>query len=155
MIKNISIKNIVVLLSAILGGAILILFLVWLIGVLVIVAHDKKENKNWAELSYNEQNKKYQISNKEVFKMDYTYDIKTNVGFVGGGGFTENNCWERYIIEAGSDKYIMSISLCQDEKITKEKLDTLNNFWEEYEKVFRIRDRIRDNYLIYFMRGYF
>lgn len=139
MKKNISIKNVIALLSAILGVTIVFLFIVWLIGGLVLETNDKKENKNWAELSYNELSKKYEMSGSEVFKMDYVYDVKTNIGFLGGGGFTENGCWERYIKEAGTNEEFMLISLCENEKITKEKLDALNNFWERYEEIFKNR----------------
>lgn len=137
MKKNISIKNIIILLSAVLGGTILIFFIGWLILGWRIETHDKKENKDRAELIYSEQNKKYEMSGGEVFKMDYTYNVKTNIGFLGGGGFTENGCWERYIADAWLSEGIAFISLCQDEKITKEKLQILNNFWEKHEEIFK------------------
>ncbi|MDP2741543.1 MAG: hypothetical protein Q8O66_02580 [bacterium] len=128
------------------GATILFLFIIWLALGWVIETGDTKENKNWAEFSYSEQNKKYEIIDGNAFEMNYVYDVKINVGFLSGGGFTENGCWKRYIIEAGASKEIMLISLCEDEKITKEKLETLNNFWKEYEKIFRSKDRIRADY---------
>ena len=135
MKKNISIKKIFILLGTTLGGLILFLFIIWLIGGLAFSARDKKENKERAEFFYKELGKKYKTNGNDAFKMNYTYDMKTNIGFFNGGGFTENGCLEKYIRDAWTNKEIIFISLCENEKITKEKLDALNNFWGKYEEI--------------------
>lgn len=133
MIKNIFIKKVIILLVIILVIVLISFFVLWFgIGI-----NDAKENRERTELSYNELSKKYQMSDGYSFKMDYAYSIKRNIGFFSGGGYVGTDCWERYIRDAWTNEEIMSISLCKDEKITKEKLDTLNEFWEKYIEIFK------------------
>ena len=135
MKKNISIKKILILLGTMLGGLMLLLFIIWLAGGIALSTHDKKENKDRAELFYKELSKKYKTNGSDAFKMNYTYNIKTNIGFFSGGGFTETGCLEKYIRDAWTNEEIIFISLCENEKITKEKIDTLNNFWKKYGEI--------------------
>lgn len=149
IVKKVFIKNIIVLLISILGASAFILFIFLFVFSLtlglVIEECDTKEDKERAKYYYEEQNKKYEMSNVEPFKMIHIYNFKTNTGFFSGGGFLENNCWERYIRDTWGNQGT-SISLCENEKITKEKLETLNNFWKEYDKIFRSKDKVRDDY---------
>jgi len=125
----------IIILTSLIGLLVLIFFCVWLILGMTIKANDENENRNRAENFYNERNEKYNSDNS--FKMDYTYDAKKNIGFLGGGGFTENNCWERYIVDAWTNEQMFFISLCRNEELTKDKLNALNNFWEKYAEIFK------------------
>jgi len=132
MAKSLSIKNILILLGVILGG----LFIIWLFFVLLIFMPDAKENKERGERFYNELSEKYEISGGYPFKMDYMYSMKKNIGFIGGGGYIGTDCWERYIKDAWSNQEVVSVSLCVDEEITKEKLEKLEEFWKKHEELF-------------------
>ena len=136
MEKNMSVKKIVILLLLIVIFLALIFFITRLLLGFRIVTHDARENREHAEYFYLQQQQRYQTSNSQPFSMDYTYNKKTNAGFLGSGGFTSVNCWERYIKDAWSGKEIASVSLCKDEKITKEKLDALNYFLVKYQEIF-------------------
>ena len=137
MKTSISVKNIFVLLGAILGGLIVVWLLLWLVLALPIFMHDAKENKERGECFYNELSEKYEISGGYPFKMDYIYSMKKNIGFIGGGGYIGADCWERYIKDALSNQEVASVSLCVDEEMTKEKLDKLEEFWKKHEELFR------------------
>ncbi len=119
------------------GVLIFIFLIVWFIGGLTILNHDLRENKERAEHFYREVSGKYETSGGHPFEMNYIYDKKENLGFFSGGGYIGINCWERYIRDTWSNKEIMSVSLCVDEKITKEKLETLDEFWKRYEEIFK------------------
>ncbi len=131
MENNTSAKNMIILL-----GVILILVLIfWLVVGWVVIVHDKKENKYSAKYFYTEQIKKYDTS-KEFSAMNYAYNSQTNIGYVSGGGFTKDGCFEEYIVDAWSNEEIASVSICPNEKITKEKLDAVSNFWKEHSDIF-------------------
>jgi len=130
-------KSILKTLSIICGVLIFIFLIVWFVGELTISNYDLRENKERAEHFYKEVSGKYKTSNGYPFEMNYTYDKKENLGFFSGGGYIGINCWERYIRDAWSNKEILSVSLCVDEKITKEKLEALDEFWKSYEKIFK------------------
>ena len=132
MVKSLSIKSILILLGVILGS----LFIIWLFFALLIFMPDAKENKERGECFYNELSEKYEISGGYPFKMDYIYSMKKNIGFIGGGGYIGTDCWERYIKDAWSRQEVVSVSLCVDEEITKEKLDKLEGFWKKHEELF-------------------
>ncbi len=129
-------RHILSLLGIILSILIFVSLIVWFGGRWFILSHDSKENKERAEYFYKELSQKYKTTGGYPFEMNYTYDRKKNLGFFSGGGFIGTNCWERYIKEAWTNKHIISISLCVNEKITKEKLERLNEFWEKYEEIF-------------------
>ena len=80
MVKNLSIKSILILLGVILGS----LFIIWLFFALLIFMSDAKENKERGERFYNELSEKYKISGGYPFKMDYIYSMKKNIGFISG-----------------------------------------------------------------------
>jgi len=132
MVKGLSIKSILILLGVILGS----LFIIWLFFALLIFMPDAKENRERGERFYNELSEKYEISGGYPFKMDYIYSMKKNIGFIGGGGYIGTDCWERYIKDAWSNQEVVSVSLCVDEEITKEKLDKLEEFWKKHEELF-------------------
>jgi len=132
MKENISIKNIFILLGIIFGS----LIIVWVAAALPIFIHDEKENKERGERIYNELSEKYGMSGGYSFEMDYTYSRKKNIGFIGGGGYVDDECWERYIRDAWTNQEIATISFCKNEKITKEKLEELEEFWKEYKELF-------------------
>ena len=121
-----TIKNIVIVLVLVL---VCVAIFWWAVGWGIIV-RDQKRDKERAERFYLEQTKKYD-SSKEVFRMNYIYNIKTNIGFA------KDDCFERYIVDAWSSERVAFISMCQDEKVTKEKLDALSSFWKEYEDIFK------------------
>ena len=97
---------------------------------------DAKENRARGERFYNELSEKYEISGGYSFKMDYIYSMKKNIGFIGGGGYIGTDCWERYIKDAWSNQEVVSVSLCVDEEITREKLEKLEKFWKKHEELF-------------------
>ena len=133
MVKSPSIRSILILLGVILGS----LFIIWLFFALLIFMPDAKENRERGEHFYNELSEKYEISGGYPFKMDYIYSMKKNIGFIGGGGYIGTDYWERYIKDAWSNQEVVSVSLCVDEEITKEKLDKLEEFWKKHEELFR------------------
>jgi len=130
-------KNILKLLGIILSILIFISLVIWFSGGWFISYHDSKENKERAERFYKELSEKYKTSGGYSFEMNYTYDGKKNLGFFSGGGYIVTNCWERYIRDAWVNEEIISVSLCVDEKITKEKLEMLDEFWKKYEEIFK------------------
>ena len=132
MVRSLSIKSILILLGVILGS----LFIIWLFFALLIFMPDAKENRERGERFYNELSEKYEISGGYPFKMDYIYSMKKNIGFIGGGGHIGTDCWERYIKDAWSNQEVVSVSLCVDEEITKEKLEKLEEFWKKHEELF-------------------
>ena len=99
--------------------------------------NDLKENKERSEIFYKELTEKHEASRGYAFRMKYTYDIKKNIGFFSGGGFIETDYWERIIRDAWSNQGVISVSLCADEKINKNKLEKIESFWSRYEELFK------------------
>lgn len=132
-----NIKNIFILLAKILGILVILFFILWFLRWFIIFIPDAKENQERGKSFYKELSVKYEMSGGYPFKMNYTYDMKTNMGFFSGGGYIGADCWERYIRDAWSNQDVVSVSLCAGEEITKEKLETIEEFWKKREEVFK------------------
>jgi len=81
MRKNISVKNIFILLGIILGSLIVVFFVLSFVITSIIFIGDAKENREKAERFYTEDIEKYKDSGRPSFAIKYTYSMEKNLGW--------------------------------------------------------------------------